>query len=155
MKIQELIKTDIKICNLHADRLQKALDYLDKHLPFTFEKIDKFTVEELGILDMLTTRFANLQDTIGSKIFPQVLIVLEEDIKGKSFIDILNKLEKIELLPSAQYWRDMRVIRNNIIHEYPDNPELMSTNLNSAVDYIRELLKYWGTLNKKINGLLG
>ena len=41
---------------------------------------------------MMTTRFGKLQDIIGSKIFPLILNLLEED--AVAFIDKLNKPNK-------------------------------------------------------------
>jgi hypothetical protein len=66
------------------------------------------------------------------------------------FIDILNRLEKADLLPSAQQWQDMREFRNHRTHEYPGNPELKISNLNASVKTVRRLLDYWQVLRVKV-----
>jgi uncharacterized protein YutE (UPF0331/DUF86 family) len=76
--------------------------------------------------------------------------LLEEDISGKSFIDILNKLEKLGFLESAEKWKQIREIRNAIAHDYPDNPDLVATNLNQAINIAYELLNYWQRLKRII-----
>jgi uncharacterized protein with HEPN domain len=38
-----------------------------------------------------------------------------------AFIDILNRLEKLRIIDSAQKWIELRKIRNDIAHEYPSN----------------------------------
>lgn len=156
MRTLELLEAQQKICAIHAQRLQMALDRLKPFLPFDIHHLNNLDPEHLGYLELLTNRFAKLQDTIGAKIFPLILEALEEqeDVSKKTFIDILNRLEKLEILPSADHWRDMRDIRNHITHEYPENPDLMVINLNKAISFIQDLLTYWNTLNARIKTLI-
>lgn len=156
MRTFELLKAQQKICTIHAQRLQMALDRLKPFLPFDLHTLNNLDPEQLGYLELLTNRFAKLQDSIGAKIFPLVLEALEEqeDISKKSFIDILNRLEKLEILPSTDHWRYMRDIRNHITHEYPENPEIMVMNLNKATIFIQDLLTYWSSLNDRIELIL-
>jgi uncharacterized protein with HEPN domain len=51
-----------------------------------------------------------------------------------AFVDILNRLEKLGRLESADTWRQLRKIRNQVSHEYDDNPEYMATALNAVFD---------------------
>ena len=76
-----------------------------------------------------------------------------ESFENKPFRDILDALEKKEILSSAQWWIDMREIRNHVAHEYPDNPELMCKNLNDAIIAAGELLEYWTFLKGIIKRL--
>jgi hypothetical protein len=156
MRTLELLEAQQKICALHAQRLQMALDRLNPFLPFDTHNLNNLDPEHLGYLELLTNRFSKLQDAIGAKIFPLILEALEEqeDISKKTFIDILNRLEKLEILPSTDHWRDMRDIRNHITHEYPENPNLMVINLNKAISFIQDLLTYWSTLNIRIQKLV-
>lgn len=156
MKTLELLEAQKKICTLHAQRLQMALDRLKPFFPFDTHNLNNLDPEHLGYLELLTNRFDKLQDAIGAKIFPLLLQALEEqeDISKKTFIDILNRLEKLEILPSTDHWRDMRDIRNHITHEYPENPDLMVINLNKATSFIQDLLIYWSTLDTRIQTLV-
>lgn len=143
MKTVDLLKVEIAIANFHAERIEKALRHTQHLLPIQPFYIDKLKDEELGFLELLTSRFAKLQDCIGQKIFPLILTLLQEDIQGKSFLDCLNKLEKLEIIPNTDFWLKFREVRNILTHEYPDNPTLLANNLNKAFDYAQDLLKYW------------
>ena len=58
---------------------------------------------------------------MGSKLFPIILRELQEYQKGMALIDILNKLEKLNLLESSDHWIDYRKLRNQLTYEYPNN----------------------------------
>jgi hypothetical protein len=49
------------------------------------------------------------------------------------FIDTLNKLEKLNFLPNAKEWLILRKIRNEISHQYDDEPEEMSQAINNIL----------------------
>ncbi len=143
MKEQEILRSNIGICDIHAERLQSALEHLKHLFPIQPSSLKNLHDQDLSFLELLTSRFAKLQDAIGQKIFPKLLEILEEDTEGQSFLDLLNKLEKLEILESVEFWSELRKIRNSIAHEYPDNPELMAENLNQAVQASFKLLDYW------------
>ena len=146
MNCFERLKYEREICCKHETRLQFALTRTQHLYPFTLEKIEHLNEEELGILDSLLIRFSKLQDTLGEKVFPLLLECLGERVDSMSFIDKLNKLEKLEILPSAQWWKNLRVIRNALTHEYPDNPEFMVKILNETVAEAKSLINFWYTL---------
>lgn len=150
MNDTEFLKSTIEICDINASRLQAALLRLNKLLPLKPDTIENMSIDELGVLELLTSRFAKLQDVIGNKIFKSVIIIMGENKPDLTFIDRLNLLEKFEMLPSKQDWINMRELRNHITHEYPDNPELMVKNLNQATIYAANLINYWTTLREKI-----
>ncbi|GMT49132.1 MAG: hypothetical protein IEMM0008_0671 [bacterium] len=60
---------------------------------------------------------------MSEKYFPKVLAALEEYQNNMAMIDTLNKLEKLELIPSADEWREFRKLGNPLVHEYPDNED--------------------------------
>jgi uncharacterized protein with HEPN domain len=45
----------------------------------------------------------------------------EENVEKFTFVDILNRLEKAEIL-TAQTWKELRDIRNELSHNYEDDP---------------------------------
>lgn len=59
-----------------------------------------------------------------------ILLYLKEDIEGKPFIDILNLLEKLSLIHSANTWKELRDDRNELAHNYEDEPQQMSETIN-------------------------
>ena len=60
-----------------------------------------------------------------------LMFLKEENPKSKPFIDILNRLEQLELLADKNVWLELRKIRNNIAHQYEDEPEQASAALNA------------------------
>ena len=106
----------------------------------SFVPLDKqgylsLTDQNITDIDQFLYRFGKLQDTVGEKLFPAILMFLrEEKIRSKSFIDILNRLEKLEILDSKDDWLELRKIRDDLSHDYDDNPEEMA----SAINYIYE-----------------
>jgi hypothetical protein len=68
-----------------------------------------------------------------------------EDVNGLAFIDILNRLEQIELL-DANIWKKLRVIRNDISHQYDDEPENMAEALNNIFAYKDELINIFNNV---------
>ncbi len=151
MNSQEALNAVIKICDIHAFRLERALINIKPLIPIQAEKIMHFSDQEFSFLELLTSRFSKLQDIIGSKVFPLILRILEEDRESFSLLDRLPTLEKLNFLPTTKKWIEMRELRNHITHEYPDAPELAAQNLNKAIDQSQELLMYWIFLKDKIN----
>lgn len=147
------LETLIKSCDIHASRLQAAYDWVHPLLPLQVERIPILTVQEVGAMEFMISRFSKLQDTIGAKIFPLILQFLQQNAKNDSFLDNLNALEKLNVLPSASWWLKIRELRNHLVHDYPENPQLMADNFNQAADSALELLKYWATFRVYIENL--
>ena len=85
---------------------------------------------------------------IGSKIFPYILNFAGE--KTLSFIDNLNTLEKLEILESANWWQDLRKLRNEIAHDYDNKYDELAAHTNQLVTRAQELLDYWTKLKPKL-----
>lgn len=99
-------------------------------MPLDKEIYSDLTEDEIEHIDQFLFRFSKLQDAMGQKLFRNILIYLDEDIRGKPFIDILNIMEKLYLLNSSQEWRALRDDRNELAHSYEDEPENMSEAIN-------------------------
>ena len=145
-----IIKSLIDVADLHANRLETAFSHINSLQPLTPKKLSTLSDVELGFAELLSSRFAKLQDLIGTKIFPEILILLQEDTNIQNQLDRLYKLEKRGLLPSDKDWSMMRDIRNSITHEYPDNPELTCMQFIKVMEESEKLLKYWKHLKKNI-----
>lgn len=150
MTKNDLLKSEIEVCDLQMARMEMAYNHLESILPLTKEKYLHLSDEEMGFLDMLTTRYSKLQDLMGNKIFPLFLKTLEENIDGASALDRIHRLEKLGYLKSSDDWIAMRAVRNSIAHEYPDDPDLMVSNINAAVASSRYLKSYWQKLRIQI-----
>ncbi|SFV64215.1 hypothetical protein MNB_SV-13-2093 [hydrothermal vent metagenome] len=72
------------------------------------------------IVNSFLFNFSKLQDKIGAKLFKKVLYELKEiDSFSVPMIDVLNRLEKLEIIKEAGAWDSLREIRNALAHEYP------------------------------------
>lgn len=109
-------------------------------LPFTEDKIQQLTDEDLAVLDQFIVRFSKLQDAMGAKLFPTVLELTYEQGQLSTFIDKLNRLEKIGAIDSASYWLELREMRNLFAHDYPNDAAVQASILNKAFDMAKGLL---------------
>lgn len=117
-------------CNQHRKMINRSYKIISSKLPLSVEKYSNFDDEMIGFIDQFLFRFSKLQDSMGEKLFSTLLLLLGEDYSNKPFIDILNRLEKLELL-NRQDWMDLRKIRNDVAHEYSFNVEELTDSLNN------------------------
>ena len=101
-------------------------------MPLNAESFQRLNEDEIEHIDQFLFRFSKLQDAIGEKLFILLLECLQEEhIKNRPFIDILNRLEQLGLLEDKNFWLELRKIRNNIAHQYEDEPQLAAEALNA------------------------
>jgi len=133
-------------CNQHKKMIKNSYGKINPYLPLDKDRYLDFGLEEIGYIDQYLFRFSKLQDSMGEKLFSTMLFLLGEDFSKKPFIDILNRLEKMELLYKDE-WLNLRKIRNNVAHEYSFNiPELVDS-LNNIYDVTDNLLKIYSNIN--------
>lgn len=125
----------LEIANIHSDRMSIAIDHIKNKIPVTADKINHLTHEELSFFELYASRFSKLQDFMGSNLFTAVLENAGEQTETLTFIDKLNKLEKLQVITSADEWKKMRNIRKILSHEYPDRPEITADIFNIAFSY--------------------
>jgi hypothetical protein len=130
LKLQKIIND----CDKHILRMNSAYKKIGASLPLDMESYTKLNEDEVEHIDQYLFRFAKLQDAIGKRFFKAIFVSLEEDIEDISFIDLLNRLEKLNILDSAEQWLELRKIRNVLSHTYEDEPEEMSIAINDIFD---------------------
>ena len=128
------------ICQTHAQRLRWAMEQLAQKKPLTAQKLQKLTDVELAVCDQFIVRFSKLQDAMGAKLLPAVIELTHEEGELATFIDKLNRLEKIGALNSVEQWLKLREMRNQFAHDYPNDPEIQASLLNKAFDMAAQLL---------------
>ena len=129
-------------CNQHEKRLKNAKQRLKAIMPLTLEKYNELDDLALSFIDQMVFRFSKLQDSMGEKIFPAILILNGEEVKKMSFIDRLNRLEELELLYKSE-WMSLRKDRNEIAHEYSFNQEEVVDGINTIFNRADDLLKIY------------
>lgn len=152
MKKYILLADFIKIANIHAERLEGALVVITQLMPLSIENLAQLPLDKIAFLDMLTMRFGKLQDVIGAKIFSLILEALGED--APALIDKLNKLEKLGYIQNVNWWMDLREIRNQVMHDYPDDYAAILSHLSILTIRAEELLIFWKELKNKIDKLI-
>ena len=129
---KEKIERIFRECDKHKLRILEATKDLENIMPLSKESYQNLDKDDIQALDQFLFRFSKLQDSIGRKLFKQILILKEDDvlfIESMSFRDILNILEKIGILEVSK-WQNLRNIRNELAHNYDDVPEEMAEVLN-------------------------
>jgi hypothetical protein len=77
---------------------------------------ESYEPEELESFESFTGRFARLSDILIQKIF-RLVDELDLDTQG-TIRDRINRAEKKELIVSSDVFVEIRMIRNDIAHEY-------------------------------------
>ena len=88
-------------------------------------------------LEAFSSRFCRLQDTVGDKLLPAWLLSAGE--LPKTAMDNLMKAEKLGLLSSADKWIEIRLLRNQMVHEYIESMDVLADALNRAHEYESQL----------------
>lgn len=99
-------------------------------------------------LDAFRVRFSGLQDLLASKMFRGILL-LEEEETPQSMLDILNAMEKREVISSFDDWKNLRDLRNAFMHEYPDQLEICADALTGAHAVAGELIQVLARIRKR------
>ena len=67
-------------------------------------------------IEAFAARFGRLQDHLGEKLIPRLLVLLGE-VPGP-LLDNLNRAERLGILENALDWLAWRKLRNRLVHEY-------------------------------------
>lgn len=145
-ELKERMERAFAVCDRQIQRIEEALSDLGMTMPMSVEEHADLSREQIRCLDQFIFRFSKLQDTMGAKLFRQVLAYLEEDVTTLPMIDILRLMERYGFIDQADEWATIRELRNEIAHDYP----LLE---NDAVAAINELIRQFDTL-KVIYGRL-
>lgn len=151
--------------NFHREKLDKIFSESEKHIlrinsashkmssfmPLTKERYENLSEDEIEHIDQFLYRFPKLQDTMGQKLFKNILLLLDEKVENIPFIDILNRLEKLELLENANIWRELRDDRNDLAHNYEDDPEEASLIINKLFFKKDILIQIYNNIKKYYN----
>lgn len=141
----EQIKKEL---NIHFTRIDALLPELKSYIPFSEE--DFADTEKIKTIDAFIYRFTKVQDRMGEKFFSLVLQNLYEFKSNMALIDVLNRLEKLELLDSADKWIEFRKLRNTLTHEYPDNEDEIMEAIKLSIDAYTEMKNIYLRMLKRL-----
>jgi uncharacterized protein YutE (UPF0331/DUF86 family) len=77
---------------------------------------EHYTEEEFDDFENLVSRYARMLDVILNKVFRSIDAIELED--GGTLLDVVNRAEKRGIVDSAERVRDLKDLRNDIVHEY-------------------------------------
>jgi hypothetical protein len=104
------------------------------------------------IVNSFLFNFSKLQDKIGAKLFKKTLYELKEiDSFSVRMIDVLNLLEKLEIVEDATDWDNLREIRNILAHEYPLDIDERAENIQLALNGYQNLKKIYNRLKDRVD----
>lgn len=126
-------------CNQHKNRLLTAKEKLKIFMPLTTQSFSALNDENVSFIDQMIFRFSKLQDTMGDKVFPSILMLSGEEIKNKTFIDRLNRLEELGLVRKDE-WMQLRKDRNEIAHEYSFNQDEVVDSINLIYSLVGKII---------------
>ncbi|MHB1620706.1 MAG: hypothetical protein ACYCTY_12120 [Sulfuricella sp.] len=150
LRIEKLIVE----CDKHLKRINGAYLKMAVFMPLDAKRYQQLTDDEIEHIDQFLFRFAKLQDAMGEKLFMLFLEFLkEENTRNKPFIDILNRLEQLGLLEDKNVWLELRKIRNNIAHQYEDEPQQAAEALNAIYASKSILEKIYTSLKTRYVGM--
>jgi len=115
------------------------MNQLADKFPMTGRAWQELDDETVADIDQLLFRYIKLQDAMGQRLFPALLQISGDWREDESFIDKLNRLEKLRAIPAADRWLESRSTRNRMTHEYPDAPEKNAANVNAVIESTRFL----------------
>ena len=150
MNITARLKQTLEVCDIHRERLEFATRELGPRFPLTVNTLLTLSGKEIAVLDQMVFRFGKLQDTMGSKLFVQILEFLGEDYQSRPFLDVLTRLEKLELLADTNEWMRFREIRNDLAHEYPSQNEEKAAGLNNVFESTPKLVDVYKKMKEYI-----
>ena len=128
-------------CGLHAQVLAQALSEVQALLPFNATAVAAIDPAKRRLLDQIAYHFGKLQDSLGEKVLPGLLLVAQEPVPPEAtFIEKLQRLERLGAVRSAADWKLLRELRNALAPDDPDVPELQAAWLNRLISSIPMLL---------------
>jgi hypothetical protein len=137
-------------CDKHLKRINSAYLKMSVFMPLDASKYAQLTDDEIEHIDQFLFRFAKLQDAMGEKLFLLLLeFFKEENTRNKPFIDILNRLEQLGILEDKNVWLELRKIRNNIAHQYEDEPRQAAEAFNAIYASKAILVKIYTKLKAR------
>lgn len=131
-------------CQEHARYLGESLEAMAADLPFDPDTLERYRADatRMAFLDQFAYRFGRLQDTMGRQLLPLILTVLKEPLpEDATFMEKLDRLERLGVIPSVERWDEIRELRNTLTHDYPEEAERLAASLNQAISGARSLLE--------------
>lgn len=138
LALQQVLET----CRLHESGLRDALDDLALRALCSAD-LAALGKQDRRLLDQFAYRYLRLQDDMGARLMPAVLRALGEEVASLAALDRFARLEQLGWLPSADEWSDLRRVRNEFAHDYPETIDERFARLQLAIASAQRALEIW------------
>jgi uncharacterized protein with HEPN domain len=98
-------------------------------------------------IEAFAARFGRLQDHLGEKLIPRLLLLLGE-VPGP-LLDNLNRAERLGILENALDWLAWRKLRNRLVHEYFQETALFAQAIQLALQATPFLLNQLKAIRRR------
>ena len=107
--------------------------------PFLLDRAKKIGNDEdlSERVEAFVSRFSRLQDTLGDKLIPQLLSALGE--RQATAMDNLDTAERLGWISSADEWQAIRQLRNQMVHDYIEDLEILTSAIQTAQNFVPTL----------------
>jgi hypothetical protein len=111
--------------------LQRSLAWLDPRAPLDAASVAAFSEHDRDLSDALLKRFENLVNVLQDQVFRLIADrEMARDPGRMSRRDVLDYMEKIGAVASADMIHDAVLLRNRLSHVYPDDPAMQAGQIN-------------------------
>lgn len=129
---------NLKLIGKKLERLARMRAYLDystrKMLgPLATMRahgLAALTAEEHETIAAFRARLSDLQEHLGKTMRS---VAIEEEVDVDRFGSVLAFMEKMGVLDDIEVWKLIRELRNDVHHQYEDDPEILYQFFNSMV----------------------
>ena len=139
-ELQATLKSALSENTVHSEKIRKAVRLLNSLVPLTKESFESLGDEAIMVIDQLIYRFTKMQDSLGTRFLPALFALLEDDVRPKPFLDVLNRLEQLRVIDSVDNWQFFRDLRNRFAHDYPESVEQTVQTINLLHGEIEKFL---------------
>lgn len=137
------LQSALQECDSHVHRLERSSGLLAAFFPLTRTALEQAQDQQIEHIDQFIYRFMKLQDSLGTRLLPSLYTILEQNTQPRPFLDILNRLEQLEVLPSVADWQFFRNLRNNFAHDYPETIDQTVLTLNTLHSHWPRLRQFY------------
>jgi len=145
MNKKEILKKRFEKLEKHYIALKEYKVLIDNLLqeaniydPFIFNTLKP---EKKAILDAYLKRFSSIQDFMGAKIFALLLEVA--GINSNKMSEVLYYIEKEQIIDSLENWIELREVRNELEHDYPEELQEALNNLKFCIESFYKIEGYY------------
>ena len=100
-------------------------------------------------IDSFIFRISKIQDLMGQQLFKRVLEEWLEYNNQMSMIDVLNKLEKLDILDKND-WVKFRKIRNDLTHNYTNDIDSIEETLKESFEMFDKMKEIFNNCSQRV-----